>query len=81
MKYAFIEEKRSWHCVRRMCELLEISPAGYYEWRERPQSVRALANHMVREQIAHAHVESRGTYGRPRIHAELRAQGDPKPEN
>ena len=58
-----------------MCELLEVSPAGYYEWRGRPQSARALENKTVREQIVQAHVESRGSYGRPRIHAELRAQG------
>ena len=30
MRYAFIKKQRAWHCVRRMCELLEISPAGYY---------------------------------------------------
>ena len=75
MEYAFIEQQRSWHCVRRMCKLHDVSPAGYYEWRGRTQSVWALANHTVRERIAHAHVESRGTYGRPRIYAELRAQG------
>ena len=33
MSYAFIGEQRAWHCVRRMCELLEVSPAGHYEWR------------------------------------------------
>lgn len=58
-----------------MCLLLEVSPAGYYEWRGRPQSARALENKTLRTQIVQAHAESRGSYGRPRIHAELRAQG------
>ncbi len=43
MKYAFIEEQRAQHSVRRMCELLEVS-AGYYECRGRPPSARAVAD-------------------------------------
>ena len=74
MKYAFIEDKDrgivSGVCVNCSTFLLL---ATMKRWR--PQSVRALANQTVREQIAQTHVESRGTYGRPRIHAELRAQG------
>jgi hypothetical protein len=31
MKYAFLEEQRTHHSVRRMCRLLEVSPSGYYE--------------------------------------------------
>ena len=75
MRYAFIEEQRTLHSVRRMCELLEVSPAGYYEWRGRPPSIRVVANQTLRERVIQAHLDSRRTYGRPRIHAELSAQG------
>ena len=75
MRYAFIEAQRTLHSVNRMCRLLEVSRAGYYEWRGRPMSTHAVANEGLREQIVAAHVASRLRYGRPRIHAELRAQG------
>jgi len=75
VKYAFIEEWRTIHCVRRMCGVLEVSRAGYYEWRSRSASSRAKLDDELHEEIVRAHRESRGTYGRPRIHAELAANG------
>ena len=63
------------HSVRRMCELLSVSPAGFYEWRGRPPSPRALEDASLAAEIKRVHAESRRTYGRPRIHAELAAQG------
>ena len=57
MRYAFIEEQRTLHSVRRMCELLEVSPAGYYEWRGRPPSIRVVANQTLRERVIQAHLE------------------------
>jgi putative transposase len=75
MKYAFVEEQRANHCVRRMCELLAVSRAGYYEWRGRPPSARARENVELQENVIRIHTASRGTYGRPRIHAELAATG------
>jgi len=75
MKYAFIEEQKTQHSVRRMCRLLDVSPSGYYEWRGRPPSARSVADEALRGEVVRIHRESRSTYGRPRIHAELREQG------
>jgi transposase InsO family protein len=75
MKYAFIDEQRTQHSVRRMCRLLEVSPSGYYEWRERPPSARASFDETLRSEIVRIHSESRSTYGRPRVHVELRSAG------
>ena len=75
MRYAFIEEQRTQHCVRRMCTLLSVSPAGYYEWRGRPLSARAMVDEELRSAIVRVHADSRRTYGRPRIHAKLCAEG------
>jgi transposase InsO family protein len=58
-----------------LCELLEVSPAGFYEWHGRPRSARATQDDALRSQIVEVHAASRQTYGRPRIHAELREQG------
>ncbi len=75
MKYAFIEGQRAQHAVRRLCGLLEVSPTGYYEWRGRPRSARSTADEQLRSEIVRVHGASHKTYGRPRIHAELREQG------
>jgi transposase InsO family protein len=58
-----------------MCSLLDVSPSGFYESCGRAPSARSLANKTLCEQIVSVHRESRRTYGRPRVHAELIAQG------
>jgi putative transposase len=58
-----------------MCRVLELSPSGYYAWRVRPPSARARRDGELLERILAIHAESRGTYGAPRVQAELRAQG------
>ena len=63
------------HSVRRMCSLLGVSPSGYYAWLRRPPSAREQADRELRDQIVDIHSRSRGTYGAPRIHAELAAEG------
>jgi hypothetical protein len=54
------------------CRILRVSTSGYYEWRGRPASPRARADQALTLQIREIHACSRGTYGVPRIHAELR---------
>ena len=61
--------------VATMCRLLKVSVSGYYAWQDRPASARALADRALLERIHAIHEHSRGTYGAPRIHAELVAQG------
>jgi putative transposase len=55
--------------------VLGVSRSGYDAWRERPVSVRTQRNVALTEQIRAIHERSRGTYGMPRIHAELRYEG------
>ena len=63
------------HRVATLCRVLGVSPSGYYAWRKRPLSGRARADVALSAQIAAIHRASRGTYGAPRVHAELAAQG------
>ena len=60
-----------------MCDLLEVSASGYYAWLRRQQSERARSDAELLALIRSIHERSRGTYGAPRIHAELVASGTP----
>ena len=53
------------------CRVLGVSRSGYYDWLGRPSCARDEANSLLLKQIREAHAESRGTYGWPRVHAEL----------
>src|SRR5271155_3784763 len=59
--------------VATMCRVLAVSASGYYAWRKRPPSARARAEVELTARIQAIHQYSRGTYGAPRIHQELRA--------
>jgi putative transposase len=54
-----------------MCDLLEVSRSGYYAWMDRPASAQAARQAELIAQIRQVHEQSHGTYGSPRIHAEL----------
>ena len=63
------------HPVATQGRVLGLSPSGYYAWRRRGPSPRAQADAVLTERIHVIHTCSRGTYGAPRVHAELAAQG------
>jgi putative transposase len=50
---------------------LKVSRSGYYDWRDRPPAPREQDNTLLLKHIKAIHTESRGTYGWPRLHAEL----------
>ena len=61
--------------VRMMCEALGVSPSGYYAWKHRPPSARAVDNDRLLSRMREIHRFSRETYGQPRMRAELRDDG------
>ena len=63
------------HHVATMCRVLGVSPGGYYALRGRPPSARARRDAELLERIRAIHEHSRGTYGAPRVHAEMIAVG------
>lgn len=75
--YAFVEREKANHPVRRLCQILGVAASGYWAWRKRGPSARAQADARLSAQIRTAHQASRGTYGAPRIHATLAAEGTP----
>ena len=75
MKFAFISEEKVAFPVAALCRLLLVSPSGYYASRGRPASPRAHRDEDLAERIRTAHVASKRRYGSPRVHAELKANG------
>jgi putative transposase len=61
--------------IATMCRLLDVSVSGYHAWLSRLPSRRAEDDAVLLERIREIHAASRGTYGSPRIHAELAAEG------
>jgi transposase InsO family protein len=76
--YPFIEAENASDrgTVKRACELLKVSRAAYYTHRTAGPSQRDHGDAELTEKIINIHDESKGTYGAPRVHAELRDQGN-----
>jgi putative transposase len=75
VKFACIARHHGEYPVRLMCRVLEVSPAGFYVWRTRGPSVRALADDRLILQVHASHHRSDGTYGAPRVLGDLRDEG------
>ena len=75
MRFCFIEDHRNAYPVRTLCAVLEVSPSGYYAWRDRPESARHVADRGLTAEIRQIHADNRAVYGSPRVHAALRAGG------
>ncbi len=75
MRFALIDAEKAHYPVDVLCEVLEVSRSGYYAWRRRPAPARAKEDEKLGVEIVAAHRRSRGTYGSPRVHADLRAKG------
>ena len=70
--YRLIDAEKAHQQVSRLCRVLGVARAGYYAWASRPPSQRTLDDAYLAQQVRAIHARSRGTYGAPRVHAELR---------
>ena len=76
MKFAFIEAEKAHYPISLLCSVLGVSRSGFYAWRKRPKSSRASKDVVLADAITKVYTLSCGTYGSPRVHAELREQGE-----
>jgi putative transposase len=74
-RFRFVEQEKERYPVRTLCRALGVSPSGYYAWRSRGPSARERSDAALALAIRRSHVRSRGTYGVPRIHADLAEAG------
>ena len=65
------------YAIRLLCDVLEVSPSGYYDWcqRQTQPGRRAQENARLEGLIVQLHQASRQTYGSPRIQRQLARQG------
>ena len=61
--------------VHTMCRVLDVSASGFYAWRDRKPSMRAIEDAVLTERMRAIHAASDATYGMPRVRAELMDQG------
>src|SRR5262245_11974450 len=74
-KYKFVAAHASEYPVTMLCRVLGLARSGYYAWRQRSVSARQERDQQLTSQIRTIFTDSRITYGSPRVHAELQAQG------
>ena len=75
LKYAFVAAQAKEYPVRVLCRVLGLTRSGYYAWRNQVSSARAKQDQDLTGQIRAVFERSRQTYGSPRVHAQLQAEG------
>lgn len=73
--FRFVDDHQADYRVTDLCRVAGVSRSSYYAWRSRPLSARAVADGELLESIREIHLNSRGTYGAPRIRGQLRRKG------
>jgi putative transposase len=75
MKYRFIQNHEYLFTIEKMCKVLQVSCSGYYKWKGKPISKRALKKNELKQEITAIYFASKQRYGSPRITFELNALG------
>lgn len=75
MRYAFIRTQESRHRVTRLCAALAVSRSGYYAWRHRGPSARAVEDDQLARLLRRLHQDTREQYGAIKLWREAQAQG------
>ena len=75
MKYRFVAAERASYPVRLLCKIVGVAASGFYAWLRRVPGRRQEYDRRVSERVRQIFQDSRQTYGSPRVHAELRAEG------
>lgn len=74
MRFELIQAKKADYPIGTLCDVLEVSRSGYYSHFQRGESKRAREDRRLTLKIREAHKASRGTYGSPRVYADLKEQ-------
>lgn len=75
-KFEFIDAEKAHYAIVKMCDWMEVSTSGYYEWRDRPTSATGRRRARLAVLIEWIFDDSDRTYGHRRIHAALARQGE-----
>lgn len=75
MRFAFILAEKAVCPITMLCRVLDVSRSGFHAWCRRPPAPRRRSDAQLAAQVIAVHTRSRKTYGSPRVHAELQANG------
>ncbi len=75
MKFALIDAEKANFPISFMCRQLEVARSGYYAWRSRPTSQRAIEDAELGARVVELHLASKRRYGSPRVQKALAAEG------
>ena len=77
MRFRLIDAAKKEFPVQRLCQVLGVSPSGYFAWKDRPACRRQRTDMVLLAHVRSAFAVSNGTYGSPRMVHELRDNGLP----
>lgn len=75
MRFEFIGKHRSEFPVKKMCEVLEVSPSGFYKWSKHEPSQQELRKKEIQERIKYHFYDNKKCYGSPKITQMLLKEG------
>ena len=75
MRFQLIDQAKKEFPVHRLCQVLDVSPSGYFAWKSRPASRRQRENMVLLAHVRSAFTLSNETYGSPRMTRELQDEG------
>ena len=75
MKYAFVRTNRQEFDVKRMCQVLQVSRSGYYDWAGREESKRSQQDRVLLKAIRKIHQETKEAYGATKTWRALKQSG------
>jgi putative transposase len=75
MRFRLIDTAKVEFPIQRICDVLGVSPSGYFAWRGRPACRRQREDLVLLAHVRSAFAQSNGTYGSPRMTRELRDEG------
>jgi len=76
VRYAFVAAHRREFRLTTMCRVLRVHRSGFYAWMKTPQSRRAIEDERIVRKIRTSYQASDGVYGSPRVHRDLREDGE-----
>jgi putative transposase len=72
VKFRFIATEKAHHALGLLCRCLRVTRSGFYAWQTRPESARSKRDRQLKVLIQTSFAASKGRYGSPRIHRDLR---------
>ena len=75
MRFQFIAAEKACYPVRLLCRCLSVTRSGFYSWQRRKPSLRSREDLVLTQRLRLIHAINRRTYGRPRLHRAMRADG------